>query len=106
MYRQASLVNPYTIRLTTIIRDFGLTTYENLGKNLTEVKKSLNEMRDNRIILQYKIEKTIDTKRRNRLVDALITIIPDPMFIDDVVEANKRAKAIESKDTFDRLKED
>ena len=37
-YTQASYTDPYTIHLNTIIRDFGLTHYKNLGHNLRDVQ--------------------------------------------------------------------
>ena len=37
-YTQASITQPYSINLTTIIRDFGLTAYDRLSHNLRDVE--------------------------------------------------------------------
>lgn len=96
VYRQASFTNLYHINLTTMIRDFGLTTYDDLRKNLEQVIISLDEMKLKRIILSYKIDETIDARKRNKLLDATITITPDNEFIEDVIEANKHDKYVEA----------
>ena len=94
-YRQASFVNLYRISLTTIIRDFGLTAYAKLTLNLRDCLTALDEMKENRVILDYKVDKTIDIKNRNKLLDANFTITPDPKFINDATKANTRRKRLQ-----------
>ena len=89
-YIQASLSNPYNLLLSTIIRDFGLTEYAQLRDNLRQVEIALKEMKDNEIVLSYKIEKVLDTKNRNKLLDAKFTITPDFRFAGEITQANKR----------------
>lgn len=40
--------------------------------------------------MSYEIEKTLDSKRRNKLVDAKFVLTPDARFISEVIRANKR----------------
>jgi len=93
-YIQASLTNPYEILLTTIIRDFGLTLQRRIQYNLDEVENALEMMKEKNVIINYKIDKTYELKPRRKLVDAKISIQPHPLFIDDIVKANKNAKRI------------
>jgi hypothetical protein len=49
-YTHASFVNTYNILLSTIIRDFGLTTYAELRNNLRDVQKALTELKERETI--------------------------------------------------------
>lgn len=93
-YTQASFTNIYTISLTTIIRDFGLTRYAKLTHNLRDCTVALDEMKEKRVVLSYKVEKTIDADRKNKLLEAKFLIIPDPNFADEVMQANLKQKQI------------
>lgn len=66
-YIQASFTNLYTITLKTIIRDFGLTEYAKLTQNLRDCELGLAEMVEKNVILSYKIDKTVDSKNKNKL---------------------------------------
>lgn len=93
-YKQAGLMNPYHILLSTIIRDFGITQYKKLSNNLREVIHALEEMKQKEVILNYSTEKIIDTKDRQKLLDVKITIISDPKFTAEVIRANKKQKEL------------
>ena len=93
-YIQASVTQPYAINLTTIIRDFGLTAYERLSHNLRDVEMALEEMKSKDVILNYKIDKTLDSDQRNKMVEAKITITPHPRFAGEVMAGNKRISII------------
>lgn len=87
-YTQASITQPYSIKLTTIIRDFGLTLYDRLSHNLRDVETALDEMKNENVILSYKVEKTLDTTQRNKMTEAKIIVTPHPKFVGEVVQAN------------------
>jgi hypothetical protein len=93
-YTQASITQPYSINLTTIIRDFGLTAYDRLSHNLRDVETALTEMTDQGVILNYKVTKTLDNLQRNKLTEAKITIIPHPQFVGEVMKANKHQATV------------
>jgi hypothetical protein len=93
-YTQASFTNLYAISLSTIIRDFGLTAYGKLTLNLRDCLSALEEMKENHVILNYKVDKTVDAKNRNKLLEAKFTITPDPRFADEVMQTNIRQKQI------------
>ncbi|MBI1829276.1 MAG: hypothetical protein HYR87_07380 [Thaumarchaeota archaeon] len=96
-YTQASLTNPYHILLTTMIRDFGLTVYEELRWNLNYVKEGLEEMKKNEVVLDYKTEKTLDAKRRNKIIDVKFIITPHPNFSNETRQINYKRKQIQIK---------
>lgn len=93
-YTQAGLMHPYSIMLSTVIRDFGLTVYAKLPDNLRDVLKALEEMKEKSVLLDYKVEKTIDGKQRGKLIDAKITLTPCREFTSEVVQANRKQKAL------------
>lgn len=93
-YTQASVANSYGINLTTMIRDFGITEYRRLSHNLRDFEMALEEMKGYDVILNYKIEKTLDAANRNKLVEAKITVTPHPTFAGDVIKANKQYSKI------------
>lgn len=88
-YKQASLTTTYDILLSTIIRDFGLTTYSEIRNNLRDVVKALEEMKARNVILNFKIEKLIDLQQRGKLVDAKFIITTTPEFNSEMIKANK-----------------
>lgn len=91
-YTQAGIMHPYHILLSTIIRDFGLTSYEKLPNNLRDVLKALDEMKEKNVLLDYAIEKSFDTRTRGKLIDAKLTLTPHPQFSSEVIQANKKQK--------------
>lgn len=86
---QASLVNPYHIMLSTIIRDFGLTQYAQLRDNLRDVQIALDEMVEKKVLLSYKVEKVLENSKRLKLLDAKFILMADPSFISEVIGANR-----------------
>lgn len=98
-YTQASLMNSYTISLSTIIRDFGLTAYNKLANNLRDVKAALDEMKKKDVVIGYDIKKVLDSKNRNKLIDAQLTLMPSRSFVSESIEANKRKQKIELSQT-------
>lgn len=92
-YIQASRTSPpYSIMLSTIIRDFGLTAYAELRNNLRDVVRALDEMKDKKVIHDYHVEKTHDSQRRNKLVDAKLLITTTDEFIWEMKKANQKAR--------------
>lgn len=91
-YTQASGNNNYSIKLTTLIRDFGLTRYAELTKNLRDVKKALEEMKEKDVLDKYQIEPIVDAKRHNKLEDASITLWTTYDFDMEAIESNRERK--------------
>lgn len=91
-YTQASLTDHYTIMLTTIIRDFGLTRRKQLKDNMREVEESLAELKEKNVVINYKADKIIEKSPRLKLVDVKISIQPHFQFVTEVKKANTRKK--------------
>lgn len=93
-FTQASFAKPFTILLTTVIRDFGLTAYSKISHNLRDVETSLKEMVQNRVLHNYELEKIFDEKRKNKIADVKLVLYPHPNFVGEVIRANKKQKEI------------
>ena len=93
IYRQAKWDNSYSIMLSTIIRDSGITRYKNLKDNLSEVRKVFDEMIRKNIILGVKEEGRYSGRK---IIDMKFTLKPGYYFIRDVVRANKRTSLLKS----------
>jgi len=90
LYIQASLTNPYQIRLTTIKRDSGLLNASALRFDARTMRKAFNEMIDKRVLLN--VEENILCGPRRSMKDILYSIIPHPIFIRQIKAANKRMR--------------
>jgi len=93
-FTQAHLSVSYSIRLSTMLRDFGLTTYTYVRDNLRHVTKALDEMVTKRVIRSYDIQNIYDADRKNKLIDALIEIKPDINFVNESIAANIKQRDI------------
>lgn len=93
-FKQASLSEPFTILLSTVIRDFGLTAYKKISHNLRDVKKALNEMVEKNVLFKFELEKSFDKERKNKIADVRLILHPHPFFIKEVINANKKQKEI------------
>jgi hypothetical protein len=93
-FTQASITELYEIKLTTIIRDFGLTPQKRIQQNLTEIENAIKEMMRNNVILGCKLEKFFDESPRKKLLDVKFSFQPHPEFASDVKKANARVKKV------------
>jgi hypothetical protein len=93
-FTQANLAQNYTISLSTMLRDFGLTPYTYMRDNLRHIQKALEEMVEKHVIRGYEIKNIYDAKRKNKLIDALIELKPDLNFADQTIRANIRQREV------------
>ena len=91
-FTQSSFAHPYSIMLSTVIRDFGLTAYEKLTHNLRDVETALKEMVSKDVLLKYDIDKIIDEKRSNKIADVKLILYPHPKFSSEIISANRKQK--------------
>jgi hypothetical protein len=89
MYTQAGMLHPYTIRLSTILRDSGTLECAQNYNNARSVERALDELERRQIILAV----TKETLRgpRNRLLDIKYSLLPTTEFVSEVKRANQRA---------------
>lgn len=96
-YKQAGKNLPYHIKLSTMIRDFGLKLYPRLRDNLHDAEEALKIMRDDEgVIASFQTEKILDAAKPGKIVDAKFILIPGDSFISDTINANHRAHLIEA----------
>lgn len=93
-FTQASLTTRYEIKLSTIIRDFGLAEYARPSLNLAHVLKALDEMKEKSVIVSYEVQKTLDHANRNKITDAKFTLTPHPFFSVEARKINDRQGTI------------
>ena len=94
-YIQASLINNYTILLSTIIRDSCMKSYKEIRNNVSQVEDALEEMKKCDVILNYKTER-IYGGRRNKIIDAKFILSPSPEFVSEMKRANRRHRRSET----------
>lgn len=93
-FTQANLALTYSILLSTMLRDFGLTTYTYIRDNLRYVTKALDEMVEKGVIRSYDIKNIFDADRSNKLIDALIELKPGINFVNDSIAANIKQRDV------------
>jgi hypothetical protein len=93
LYTQAKWDNSYSILLTTVIRDSGMTRYENLKDNLGEVRKVFDEMTHKMVLSDVKEEVRFSGRK---IIDVKFTLKPGYSFIRDMIRANKRLDTLRS----------
>lgn len=92
----ADLTKSYNIKLSTIINTSGISPYDDIRKNLSYVKKTLENLD---IVSRVKIEKeeTLNPEtNRKKISDALINIYPSRKFVSEMLHSNAQHKRIET----------
>jgi hypothetical protein len=87
-YTQAALLDPYGIRLSTIVRDSCLANAKTMRHNAAHVRSVLEELRAHSVLLAF--EETPITGKRRRIEDVRYRLTPHPSFVDEVKKANRR----------------
>ena len=88
-FSQAGKNEVYHISTNTIYRDFGLKKLSNLGLQVIEVKKALEELIEAKVVLSYEAKEVFDPKRKNRKIDCVFLITHHQSFIDEAINSNK-----------------
>src|SRR6266704_4315340 len=89
-YVQASLINPYCISMTTILRDSGTYLAPRKDNRPREVEVSLKELQKKQVLMAF--EKEYQRGARNAVQDIIYSLRPDFHFIQEIKRANARAK--------------
>jgi hypothetical protein len=89
-FTQAGFTTRYEIKLSTVIRDFGLAEYARPSLNLSHVLKALDEMKEKSVLLSYDVQKELDHSNRNKLIDAKFILTPHPFFSGEARKINDR----------------
>jgi hypothetical protein len=97
-YVQADFNKPYSICLTTLMRDCGMTASAYPSDDVKRVKRTLHEFKDKQVIMHW--DEEVTRGANNRIVDVKFLLYPSVWFKDDAVMANKQqqqSKVIASK---------
>ncbi len=100
-YTGASMLDPYTIMHSTIVRDSALVNTTRIRDQVRYLCDALDELKAShegehgkrRVLLAY--EKQITTGPRNKIEDVKYILTPDPNFVGQMKKANTRHHEIE-----------
>jgi Initiator Replication protein len=87
-YIQASLTDKYSVLLSTLIRDFGLTKYSQMSKNLRDFEKAVEELKESNTVLNFYKEEVKQNRPRLKVIDYRLSIQPHPEFVNDAKKGN------------------
>jgi hypothetical protein len=87
-YTQAGLLHPYTIRMSTILRDSGVPQKERGNDNAREIEKTLKELQSKRVLMAF--DKETVRGLRHKIMDIKYTLRPDLDFVSEAKKANAR----------------
>ena len=93
-YVQAGLMNSYTIKLSTIMRDSGTLEAKENYENVRRIDEALDELKEKKILLSF--EKDIVRGKRNCIVDIKYTMLPTVEFIAEIKRANSRTQKLDA----------
>jgi len=85
IFTQAAPTNPYEILLSTIVRDSGMREYKTISERIRQVEKALDELKDCKIIFDWKSDVR---KEKNRILDVFYWLYMSDEFVSDAIKAN------------------
>jgi hypothetical protein len=88
LFSQATVHNPYEIKLSTIVRDSGMKAYKTISERSRQVEKALNELKENKVITRFAA--TPENEKR-KILDILYSLYMSEEFVADAKKANKLA---------------
>lgn len=87
-FLQANVSSPYSIKMSTIIRDSGMKEYQKKILTLNQIEKSLSELQKHKIIDYFETERELDGRK---ILDAIFRLYVSDDFVSDIKKANKIA---------------
>jgi len=88
IYVYADYDKPYSIRLTTLVRDSGMIPSVHPSDNLKRIRRTLQEFKDKNVIMYWEEQTTRGLN--NRITDVKFSLFPTPDFKDHIIRANQR----------------
>ena len=88
LFSQATINNPYQIKLSTIVRDSGMKSYKSISERTRQVEKALKELQSGRIITRFE---SAPEREKNKILDVLYSLFVSEEFVADAKKANKLA---------------
>lgn len=96
-YIQASVLDRYQIRLSTVIRDSGMLNSARLADNAKQARLALEELKHKNVLIH--VEEKVDRGKRRSITEILFLLTPSTAFVDDMKRANKRQTKFKGKDS-------
>lgn len=87
-YTNASFQHPYRFKFSSVQRDSGLLEHNRTRDAIDALDQALEELRAHDVLINVQKEKR--TGLRNKIIDVLYTVIPNPRFSHHIKAANKR----------------
>jgi hypothetical protein len=91
-YTQAALMEPYHIRMSTIVRDSALVNAQRIRDQARYIEESLDELAEKNVLLRY--SKKVMTTKRKKIEDITYVLTPHPLFVSEITTANKRGSKL------------
>lgn len=85
-YLQASMMNPYQIKLSTIIEGSGMKPYSKNSENNKYISKALEEMKQKNVLIDWKSARIIN--------DYKYSLIPSQSFVAEIKRSNQLHRKI------------
>jgi hypothetical protein len=85
LFSQATVHNPYEIKLSTIIRDSGMKEYKTISERIRQVSKAVGELVKSGVLANFEIRKNLE---KNKILDATFSLYVSEEFVADVKKAN------------------
>ncbi len=94
LYLQANVLNPYTIKMSTVVRDSGLVNGERTPDKVRQINEALKELEQKNILMNVRVAKEYGKQRK--LIEVTYTLTPGQEFVQEIKKANKRQQQLES----------
>ena len=91
-YTQAALMDPYHIRMSTIVRDSALVNAQRIRDQARYIEESLEELVEKNVLLRY--SKNVIAGQRKKIEDITYVLTPHPLFVSEITTANKRSSKL------------
>lgn len=95
LYTFADFTKPYSIRLTTIVRDSDMVPSPNPSDNLKRVRRTLEEFQQQRVLMCC--DESVKRGPNNRIIDVTFSLLPTPEFKDHAIKANRHQQRIKQR---------
>jgi len=92
LYKQAALLEPYTISLNTLVHDSYMEESMYPSENLKTARRTIVELQ--KVGAIFDCEETIKRGLNNRILDVMFTLYPSPHFVQHAIEANIQHKQL------------
>ena len=80
VFSQATIRNPYPIKLSNIIRDSGMKEYKTISERIRQVSKAINELIDHDVLSKFDIKKDVEG---SKILDAMFFLYVSDSFVSE-----------------------